>query len=78
LNGSFQAVQAIGELATARNHHPLVSLGPASDHADHAAACFDHGCVVTFTLRTLATGEITDADLWLARTIDAELVHCNV
>ena len=40
---------------------------------DGAEACFNHGCVVTFTLRSLEAGRVSTLDLDLARAIDAEL-----
>jgi len=72
---SFEAaaimLQDVAALTADLNHHPLVTLGPAS--AGKEDPCFNHGCVLAFELRSIEAGGITDADVMLAKAIDAEL-----
>jgi len=68
-------LQDVAVLSAEINHHPLVTLGPAEcnvgGHGD--IKCFNHGCVISFELRSLEAGSITEADVLLARAIDLEL-----
>lgn len=74
---SFQAaammVDSVAKVANELKHHPMVSIQPASDPDAAEPICFNHGCEVQFTLRSIDAGGVSDLDIELAKCIDEEL-----
>lgn len=63
----------VAQIANELNHHPLVSIQPVTDLGAAELVCFNNGCKVEFTLRSLDAGGISNLDIELAKGIDKEL-----